>query len=156
METKSKDDNRFTVEERRILATVPWIVGAAVSEVDKTGAQDSAAKEMRAMNAAVHGGIAAFSSDTMINLVEEPDRILFSVAQAEVVGKCQQALALITAKGTPEEVDAYKKLIMEVAYEVAGAAGEGFAGLGKKISATEATMIDRVAMAMQATAFKRK
>ena len=156
METKSKDDKRFSTEERRALATVPWIVGAAVSEVDKGGAQEAANAEMRAMNAAIHGGIAAFSSDTMIDLVEEVELVRWATAKAEVVSRCSNALALIKAKGTAEEVEAYKKLIMDVAYEVARASGSGFAGLGKKVSDLESGMIDTIARAMDAIHLKAK
>jgi hypothetical protein len=44
---------------------------------------------------------------------------------------------------------------MDVAYAVARAASEKFAGLGPKVSPTENKMIERVASAMQATKYKQ-
>jgi hypothetical protein len=155
VETNSKNDTRFTVEERRTLATLPWIVGIAVSTADKAGDQRTEVAEIHTMREAIEAAIASFSSATMIDLVIEHSKTTYATAGAEVISRCQQALELITKKGTEQEVEEYKKLVMEVADEVARAASEAFAGIGPKVSAKEKAMIDRIATVLQATKYTR-
>jgi hypothetical protein len=52
-------------------------------------------------------------------------------AKAKMLTDIKQAVAILAAKGSPEEIAAYKNLIVDVADNVANAATEGgFMGIG--------------------------
>lgn len=52
-------------------------------------------------------------------------------AKAKMLEDIKASMAIISAKGSPDEVDAYKKLMVDVAQNVANAAKEGgFMGMG--------------------------
>lgn len=55
-------------------------------------------------------------------------------AKAKMLGDIKNAVGILSAKGSPEEVVAYKKLMTEVAQNVANAAREGgFMGIGGEL-----------------------
>jgi hypothetical protein len=64
----------------------------------------------------------------------------------------QEARAILEAKSTPTEVDAYKTFVMSVAQAVAGAHKEGaFLGIGgKEVSEAENQALDEISAALGA------
>jgi hypothetical protein len=59
------------------------------------------------------------------------------------------AVGLLEAKATPEELDEYKKFIIELAHRVAEARKEGFMGLsGERVSDDEKAAIEEVEAAL--------
>lgn len=55
-------------------------------------------------------------------------------AKSKMLGEVKQAVGIITEKGSPEEIAAYKKLMVAVAEKVANAAKEGgFMGIGGEL-----------------------
>lgn len=71
-------------------------------------------------------------------------------AKTKMLGDVKQAVGIISAKGSPEEISAYKKLIVEVAENVANAAKEGgFMGIGGAlVNDAEKTAISEIQKAV--------
>jgi hypothetical protein len=80
------------------------------------------------------------------NQLKEAGGNIAEVAQA----KLRDAMQILSAKATPEEIDAYKKFVMTVAQAVAGAHKEGgFLGIGgKQISDAEEQALDELSIAL--------
>ena len=57
---------------------------------------------------------------------------------------------MLQKKETPENVDHYKRGVLDVAYQVAAAYGAGFLGRGEAVSAAESSMIYKIAQALNA------
>src|SRR4051794_39448910 len=98
-------------------------------------------------------------SDLLDELVKSPP----SIDQERVRGaggnvaeltqeQLREAVAILASKAAPEEVDAYKTLVMTVAQTVAGAHKEGgFLGIGgKPISDEENRALDEISTALGA------
>ena len=66
--------------------------------------------------------------------------------QAVAVQRIRDAIGVVEAKGTPEDVDAYKRFVMSVAQAAASAHKEGgFLGIGgKEISDAENAALDEI------------
>jgi hypothetical protein len=84
----------------------------------------------------------------------DPDRIREAGGDVAQVASEQvrQAMGILEAKGTPAEIDAYKRFVMTVAQAVAGAHKEGgFLGIGgKQISDAENQALDEISTALGA------
>jgi hypothetical protein len=64
-----------------------------------------------------------------------------------------QAAALVESKGTPQELDEYRRFVVTLADNVANARREGFLGLsGERVSEAEQAAIDDVKRAVGLTA----
>jgi hypothetical protein len=58
----------------------------------------------------------------------------------------RQAVALLEQKASPEEVEGYKRFVVDLADRVANARREGFLGLsGERVSDAEQTAVDEIA-----------
>jgi hypothetical protein len=64
--------------------------------------------------------------------------------------RLREAVAILSSKATPDEVDAYKRFVMTVAQAVAGAHKEGgFLGIGgKQVSDAENQALDELSIAL--------
>jgi hypothetical protein len=82
------------------------------------------------------------------NQLQEAGGNIAEVAQ----GRLRDAMQILSAKATPEEIDAYKRFVMTVAQAVAGAHKEGgFLGIGgKQISDAENQALDELSSALGA------
>jgi len=72
-----------------------------------------------------------------------PERILDSAIEL-----IREALAILTRKGSPEEIQEYKEFIYQCADRVANAAGEGLFGTGAKVSQKEAATLHSLKAAL--------
>ena len=64
----------------------------------------------------------------------------------------RDAVALLEQKATPEEVDQYRKFVVDLAKRVAEAHKEGFLGLsGEPVSEAEQAAVDEIAAALGTT-----
>ena len=66
--------------------------------------------------------------------------------------RLREALRILREKGTPEDVDAYKRFVMDVARTAAEAHKEGgFIGIGgKQVSPKEADALDEIGVVLAA------
>jgi hypothetical protein len=136
--------SKWTDDERLTLITLPWIAGAAVSECDKAGGARETAKESDALNSAVSASFLGFQVKTGENLSGEPRTFDFEQADSLLAKAAEDAIALIEKEST-EKQDLYKKVVLEVAYQVAMAYGAGWRGRGQKVSDKEKAMVKKIA-----------
>lgn len=82
----------------------------------------------------------------------DPDRVREAGGNIAAVAseRLREAMRILEAKATPEEIDAYKRFVMNVAQAVASAHKEGgFLGIGgKPISDTENQALDEISAAL--------
>lgn len=151
-ETSKTATSKFTAQERQQMCTLAWIAGAAVSVTDQVGGIKAEAREVEALRRAVAKCFTVYQTKTNENLsAEEPSTFDFDKAESLLGPAAQDVLSMLEKKETPENVDVFKKGVLDVAFQVAGAYGAGFFGRGDAVSAAESAMIDKVAQAMKAT-----
>ena len=74
-----------------------------------------------------------------------------SELERDLLQKIRDAVALVGQKATPEEADAYRRFIADLAERVAEAHREGFLGLtGERVSEAEREAIERIKEAVGA------
>jgi hypothetical protein len=144
--------SKFTAQERQQMCTLAWIAGAAVSVTDQVGGIKAEAREVEALRRAIAKCFTVYQTKTNENLsAEEPSTFDFDKAESLLGQAAQDVLAMLEKKDTPENIDIFKKGVVDVAYQVAAAYGAGFLGRGEAVSAVESAMIDKVAQVLKAT-----
>lgn len=148
--TKKAD---FNADEWSKVAEGPMLAGVRVVAADRGGTirESLAMAKVYAHARQQQGG-----SELLDELVASPPamdparmRSVGDVGQASSEG-LREAVRLLTEKGSPEDVDAYKGFVREVARAAAGAHKEGgFMGVGgKDVSPAEQTAIDEIETAL--------
>jgi hypothetical protein len=151
-ESSKKVASKFSAAERQQMCTLAWIAGAAVSVTDQVGGIKAEAREVEALRTAVAKCFTGYQLTTNENLSgEEPSVFDFDKAESLLVASAADVLAMLEKKDTPENVDQYKRGVLDVAFQVAAAYGAGFLGRGDAVSASETAMIAKVADALKAT-----
>lgn len=151
----------YTTEELAKLAGAVMVTGMAVSVVD-IGVV-STAIEAAAMAREVSGAATRYPNNSIIQalfseeaakkaqaegnvkLEVKPEEMKPDSAVATAITKINDALAVLTAKATPEEIQEYKEFIYSCADRVANAAGSGLFGTGsQKVSDKEAGALAQI------------
>ena len=144
----------FNAEEWSIVVEGPLYAGARVASADRGGTlRESLALGRTYQEArASHG-----DSELLDELVKSPpaidaDRVREAGGDVGAVAseRLRAAMGILEAKATPEEVDAYKRFVMTVAQNVAGAHKEGgFLGIGgKQVSEAEDQALDEISASL--------
>jgi len=153
--------NDFTPEEWNVLRDAPHTVGLAVAVAGASGmigtmkeAWSSAAAVLdglKAENPIIQGLAAKEEIKAAQAKLQESVRAgEYKTVQQRVMDLAAQsahdAIALLQAKGTPSDVDAYRTYLKGVAERVANAAKEGgFLGFGgERVSEGERAMLQRL------------
>ena len=149
--TKKAD---FNAEEWSTVVEAPLYAGLRVIAADRGGTLRESAALGRVYRDA-RGGHPA--SELLDELVKSPpaidqDQLRGSMGNiAEVADKrLRDAMAVLSSKATPEEIDDYKKFVMSAAQAVASAHKEGgFLGIGgKEVSDAENQALDEISVAL--------
>ena len=146
----------FNAEEWSIVVDGPLYAGMRVINADRGGTlRESLAMGRVYQHAREHHG----DSELLDELVKsppsiDPDRLRDAGGNvaALTTGQLREAIRILEAKATPDEVDAYKTFVMTVAQAVATAHKEGgFLGIGgKQISDAENQALDEISTALGA------
>jgi len=153
----------YTPEELTILAGAVMLSGMAVSMVD-VGVV-STAIEANALAQEVAGAAQRYPTNSVIQSLFSPEGIKQAkdqhlqievkpeemqpeTAVETAVAKINDALAILEAKATPDEMREYKEFIYTCADRVANAAGSGLFGAGQKVSAKEAMALEQLKVAL--------
>jgi hypothetical protein len=149
--TKKAD---FNAEEWDTVVEGPVFAGLAVIAADRGGTiRESLAMGRVYQEARQQQG----QSDLLDDLVGSQPSIDKARAQesggdvaAIAKERLTQAMSLLEAKATPDEIDAYKKFVMTVAQAAAAAHKEGgFLGIGgQKVSEAEETALDEISLTL--------
>ena len=148
--TKKAD---FNAEEWSAVVEAPLLAGLHVVGADKGGRiRESVAMAKVYAEVRQHQG----QSELLDELVSTPPAVdQQKVREAGDIGpqataRLQEAVALLQQKATPEEVDAYRNFVMDVAEAAAKAHKEGgFIGIGgKQVSESEQAALDEIRAAL--------
>jgi hypothetical protein len=154
----------YTPEEMNTIASAPMLVGMAIASVDM--GIISTAIEAAAMSKEITGAAQKYPSNSIIQSVfadevlrsgavkmQKPDVKPEEVQSGAIVDKAiaavDAAVAVVSSKATPEEIQEYKQFIYACAEAVANAAGSGLFGTGSpKVSDKEAAALTKVKAAL--------
>jgi hypothetical protein len=140
----------FNAEEWATVVEGPLYAGMRVISADRGGTlRESLALGRVYQEARGAGG----DSELLDELVKsppsiDPERVREAGANIAAVAseRLREAIGILEAKATPEEIDAYKRFVMTVAQAVASAHKEGgFLGIGgKHVSDAENRALDEI------------
>ena len=144
----------FNADEWSTVVDAPLYAGMRVVAADRGGTlrESLALGRVYQETRTRHG-----ASELLDELVKSPpsiDRDRVRETGGEIgdlaAKQLDEAVRILSAKATPEEVDAYKTFVMTVAQAVAGAHKEGgFLGMGgKHVSDAENQALDEISMAL--------
>jgi hypothetical protein len=146
----------FNAEEWSTVVNGPLYAGMRVISADRGGTlRETLAMGRTYQDARERHG----QSELLDELVKsppsiDPDRVREAGGNLADVTSQQlgEAMRIVAAKSTPEEVDAYKIFVMSVAQAVAGAHKEGgFLGIGgKQVSDAENQALDEISATLGA------
>ena len=117
--------DKFTEDQRELLAALPYRTGLLVGEGDETGGADASEAEMRALEAIVTGYVEDFCKS---EFVEELMRQTLARKGhwngwrgniENVPAECRQAVDLLAAHLDRKQLTAFKHNLMEIAMAVA-------------------------------------
>ncbi len=144
----------FNAEEWATIVDAPLYAAMRVISADRGGTlRESLALGRAYQEARQHHG----QNELLDELVAsppaiDPERLREAGGNIATVApdRLLEAIAILEAKSTPEEIDAYKRFVMTVAQTVASAHKEGgFLGIGgKQISAAEDQALDEISGAL--------
>jgi hypothetical protein len=142
----------FTEEEWKTVLEGPPSAGLIVIASDRGGSIRETFSMAKAYTEArkEHGDSELL--DEIVNAKPEMDRTRYHSPEELKEGSLKnitEAVDLLSAKATPEELDDYKKFVVVLAHRVAEARKEGFMGLsGERVSDDEKAAIAEVETAL--------
>ncbi len=157
----------FTAEEWTLLRTTPPFVSGGVAAADPGGifgAVKEATAGLRGMAESLRQGsdielMAALMEDRSVPGLPDQKTMLgegsreqqMANFKAAILGRIRESAELVGRKATPQEADAYKRMIMSVAEKTANAASEGgFLGFGgERVSSEEQSFLNEVKAALK-------
>ncbi|MBP1597794.1 MAG: hypothetical protein H6Q05_3171 [Acidobacteria bacterium] len=159
----------FTAEEWTLLRILPPLVSSGVAAADPSGIIGSI-KEAAAGMTGMYKSLQQSSNLELLNAMLAdrsmpgiPDsKTLIGEGSSEqqianlksaVLTRITEAVSLLSRKATPDEVQAYKQMLLSVAEKAAGASKEGgFLGFGGvRVSDAEQSFLNQVKGALQLT-----
>ncbi len=170
-------NERFTDDERFLLASTPSLIGSAMAFSEGSGL--GTIKELMANAKSILAGVKDFPNNEIIKgVVPNLDNRKESLEQAkathekamarlkdkaidsreklhsQLLEDCRAVSKILAEKATPQEANEYKEWAMSVAANVAKSAKEGgFLGFGgEQISAGEKTMFAEIGQALGSNA----
>ena len=142
----------FTEDEWKTVLEGPPSAGLLVIASDRGGSIRESFSMAKAYTEArkQHGDSELL--DEIVNAKPEADHTRYHSPEELKEGSLKnitEAVDLVSAKGTPEELDEYKKFIVGLANRVAEARKEGFLGLsGERVSDDERGAIEEIQAAL--------
>lgn len=118
---------KFSADERDVLVSLPYRVGVWISRADNTGYPESAGAELAALERIIlrkaRGMFeSAFVHEVMAETCAQKSQWPQWAARAQdVSADCEKAVAVIAAKLSKRDLDAYRRNVMYIAVEVAKA-----------------------------------
>ncbi len=159
----------FTTEEWSLLRSLPSLLSAAVSMSDPSGilgsAQEAAAGVSQTIRSLHQGSgielLNSMLSDTSVPALPDSKALLgegsreqkMANLKSAILKRAEDTVDLLQRKATPDEVLAYKQMLMGVAEKVANASKEGgFLGFGGvRVSGAEQSFLNEVKGALKLT-----
>jgi hypothetical protein len=145
----------YTEEEWKLLREAPTSAGMLVIQADRGGAiRESFSMAKAYSEARVEHGSSQLLDD-IVSEKPEVDRTRFQSVddlRSTLLQHIRDAVSLLGAKATPEELDEYRRFVLNVANRVAEARREGFLGMsGERVSDAEQQSLAEIADAAGAS-----
>jgi hypothetical protein len=141
----------YTEEEWKLLREAPTSAGMLVIQADRGGTIRESFSMAKAYTEARKEHGASQLLDDVTSEKPEVDRTRFESAEdlrTSLLQHIRDAVSLLQEKSTPEEVDDYRRFLMNIANRVAEAHREGFLGMsGERVSEAEQQAVDEIAEA---------
>ena len=149
----------FSEEEWTRLVRAPFVAGMAISLADPGGpielVKETAATLKTVRNAAESGGSGELIDELAQEAVGDTRhhtnplhdfKVKGALAGQEILDELADVNRIVSAKGTPEEADAYREWLRTAAQEAANAAKEGgfFGFHAVRVSEGEQRMLDKL------------
>jgi hypothetical protein len=144
----------FNAEEWSTVAEGPLYAGMRVIAADRGGTLRESLALGRVYKEAREGHGDSELLDELVKTPPsiDPDRVREASGDIASVAteRLREAIRVLEAKATPEEIDAYKRFVMTVAQAAASAHKEGgFLGIGgKQVSDAENQALDEISTAL--------
>jgi hypothetical protein len=142
----------FTEEEWKTVLEAPPSAGLLVIASDRGGSIRESFSMAKAYTEARKQHGESELLDDIVNAKPEMDHTRYHSPEELKAGTLKHitdAVELLKAKATPEELEEYKKFIVGLANRVAEARKEGFLGLsGERVSGDETTAIQEIETAL--------
>jgi uncharacterized protein GlcG (DUF336 family) len=142
----------FTDEEWKTVLEAPPSAGLLVIASDRGGSIRESFSMAKAYTEARKGHGESELLDEIVSAKPEADHTRYHSPEelkAGTVKHITDAVELLKAKATPEELEEYKKFIVGLANRVAEARKEGFLGLsGERVSGDETAAIQEIEAAL--------
>jgi hypothetical protein len=143
---------KFTDKEWEMLIDAPFVMGLAVSDSDQD--PGSCAREFEEIIQVCGEGEGKYQDNPLISAVlsetgtfiqiDKPDR-----ENADALKQAAIISTILKEKLPGREGEEFKSFLLEVAKRVANAYGEGFLGLGDKVSPDESEFLGRLSAALE-------
>jgi hypothetical protein len=138
----------FNAEEWELVLSAPPSAGMIVATAQRGGTFRESFSIAKAYTEARQRHGESELLDEIVSAKPEMDVKRHSSAEElerDLLQKLRDAVALVEQKATPEEAEAYKRFIVDIAERVAEAHKEGFLGLtGERVSEAERAAIEKI------------
>ncbi|HUF37312.1 MAG TPA: LysM peptidoglycan-binding domain-containing protein [Anaerolineales bacterium] len=142
--------SKFNSTEWQLIRDGPEWVMAALAAADGNVALMTRAKESGDYKNALkeYSTTSSFVREVLADK-GKPAKELKDATLSDAEQAISEINALLGSKLTLEEANPYRDLLIGIADTVAGAAGEGFLGLGEKVSKKEAKAVEKIKKALK-------
>lgn len=139
--------NDFSASEWETLAEAPFLIGLTVSEIDTTGS--SAVKEFDAILKTLEKARDKYKENDLIHAVLEEAGGMSQLEEGvkpekDVIQHFREMARMLDDKGFPLETYEFKQFLYWISWNVANAYGEGFLGIGDKVSEKESYILEKI------------
>jgi hypothetical protein len=143
----------FSEEEWRQVLEAPPSAGLIVIGSDRGGSVRESFSMAKAYTEARREHGESELLDEIVNAKPEMDRTRFKTPEElkqHSLQNIRDAIALLKTKATDDEVEQYRKFVIDLSSRVAEARKEGFMGLsGERVSDAERSAIEEITSALQ-------
>lgn len=141
----------YTDEEWKLLREAPTSAGMLVIQADRGGAIRETFSMAKAYTEARQEHGSSQLLDDIVSEKPEVDRTRFQSIEdlrSSLLQHIRDAMSLLQEKASPEELEEYRRFLMQVANRVAEAHREGFLGMsGDRVSEAEQKSLGEIAEA---------
>lgn len=144
--------SKFSQSEWQQVKDAPYYVHAALADAEGRSALLTKRRESKALDEAISN----YSTNNALvrDIIaddSDPSKEVSKANQASAERALSKVADLVEEKLGAEDLDAMNDFLLHVGQSIAGAAGEGILGMGKKVSDKEAAALESLTEALRAT-----
>lgn len=143
---------KFSQSEWQRVKDAPYWVYAALEAAEGRSAVLTRRREAKALEEAIAGYSA--NNSLVRDIIaddSDPAKELSGASESDAEKALSAIAGLVEEKLGADDLDALNDFLLHVGQTVAGAAGEGILGMGKKVSKKEAAALETISNALRAT-----